>query len=71
MSTPDLEQLRAQARHARQRHDLYKAKAYGPRPTSATRLRELAREADAAQARLQAAQAEVAAAKTGPGGGGA
>jgi hypothetical protein len=62
VSTPDLEQLRALARHARQRHDLYKAKAYGPRPTSETRLRELAREADAAQARLAAALAETAAA---------
>jgi hypothetical protein len=59
MSTPDLEQLRAQARHARQRYDLYKAKAYGPRPTSATRMRQLAREAEAAEARLRAAQAEV------------
>lgn len=75
VSTPDLEQLQALARHARQRHDLYKAKAYGPRPTSATRLRELAREADAAQARLRAAQAEAAAAaqapKAGPGSGSA
>jgi len=60
MSTADLEQLRAQARHARQRYDLYKAKAYGPRPTSATRMRELAREAEAAEARLRAAQVEAA-----------
>jgi len=60
MPTGDLEQLRAQARHARQRYDLYKAKAYGPRPTSEKRMRELARDAEAAEARLRAAKAELA-----------
>ncbi|HEY1778357.1 MAG TPA: hypothetical protein VGG41_19530 [Solirubrobacteraceae bacterium] len=59
MSPADLEQLAAQARHARQRYDLYKAKAYGSRPTSATRMRELAREAEAAEARLRAARADA------------
>jgi hypothetical protein len=54
-----LEDLRAEAKHARERYDLYKAKAYGPRPTSAGRLRELERESARAEARLHAAEAEA------------
>jgi hypothetical protein len=61
MPGPDLEALSAEARHARQRFDLYKARTYGPRPTNPTRLRELERLSEAAQARLRAAQAEHAA----------
>jgi hypothetical protein len=53
-----MDDLRAQARHARQRYDLYKAKAYGPRPTSDSRMRELQRECESAQARLSAAKAQ-------------
>ncbi len=53
-----MEDLRAQARHARQRYDLYKAKAYGPRPTSDSRMRELQRECEGAEARLRAAKAQ-------------
>jgi len=48
------EELRELARYARRRRDLYRAKGYGPRPTSATRLRELERESDQAEARLRA-----------------
>jgi hypothetical protein len=48
------EELRELARYARQRLDLYRAKGYGQRPTSATRLRELERESDQAEARLKA-----------------
>jgi hypothetical protein len=58
MSTPHLEDLRAQALHARQRYDLYKARAYGQRPTSETRMRELQRASEQAEARLRAAEAE-------------
>jgi len=58
MSTRHLDDLRAQAQHARQRYDLYKAKAYGPRPTSPARLRELERACEGAEARLLAAEAE-------------
>ena len=58
MSTRHLDDLRVQARYARERYDLYKAKAYGPRPTSPARLRELQRECERAEARLRAAQAE-------------
>jgi hypothetical protein len=43
------------ARYARERHDLYKAKSYGPSLTSPTRLRKLARERDLAERRLREA----------------
>ena len=58
MSTRHLEDLRAQAQHARQRYDLYKARAYGQRPTSEARMRELQRASEQAEARLRAAEAE-------------
>ncbi len=54
--TPSLEQLRAEARYHRERYDLYRAKAYGPRATSPARLRELERTCASAEARLSAAQ---------------
>ena len=49
----DIDELRAEARHARDRYALYRAKAYGQRMTSATRLRELERAADSTEARLR------------------
>ena len=58
MSTRDLEVLRAEARYARERYDLYKARAYGGRPTSSSRMREFERASDGAKARLRAAEAE-------------
>ena len=48
------EELRELASYARRRRDLYRARTYGPRETSATRMRELERESDQAQARLKA-----------------
>jgi hypothetical protein len=54
-----LDELRAAARYAAQRRDLYVAKSYGPRPTSPARLRELERAADQARERLEAAEAEA------------
>lgn len=56
--TPHIADLRADARYARERFDLYRAKMYGPRPTSLTRLRELERVHEAAQARLLHAEQE-------------
>jgi hypothetical protein len=53
-----LDDLRAMAQYARERYQLYKAKSYGPRPTSPQRLRELQRAYDQAEARLRAAEAE-------------
>ena len=58
MSTGRLEDLRAEARYARERYDLYKARAYGQRPTSESRMRELQRACEQAEARLRAAEAE-------------
>ena len=52
------DERRALARYARRRRALYRARTYGPRETSATRLRELERECDQAEARLRAYIAE-------------
>ncbi|MDX6675042.1 MAG: hypothetical protein QOH11_2460 [Solirubrobacteraceae bacterium] len=52
-----MEQLLAEARYARERYDLYKARVYGgSRPTSLARLRELERATEYADARLRHAQ---------------
>lgn len=59
-STMRLDELRTQARFARQRYDLYKAKTYGPRLTSPSRLQELERESARAQASLAFAKAQAA-----------
>ena len=56
-----LEQLRAEARHHRQKRDLYRAKSYGMQTTSESRLRELERVAALSQERLEAAEAAAAA----------
>jgi hypothetical protein len=56
-----IESLRAEARYARERYDLYQAKTYGSRPTTATRLNELRRISQGATERLQKAEAELAA----------
>jgi hypothetical protein len=58
MDPEELERLRADARYHRERLELYRAKAYGPRPTSATRLRELERAHQVAQDRLDHALRE-------------
>ena len=56
---PDLEDLRNEARYWRERHDLYRAKAYGMRPTSPGRLRELERTMQGAENRLRRAEAHA------------
>jgi uncharacterized membrane protein YccC len=53
-----MEELRAEARYARERYDLYRAKMYGLRPTTITRFRELERICQSADARLRRAQEE-------------
>jgi hypothetical protein len=53
---PAIESLLAEARHARHRFDLYKAKMYGPRPATMARLREIERAYQGAVARLRRAQ---------------
>lgn len=54
-----MEELRAEARYARERYDLYRAKTYSMRPTSPVRLRELERAHELAQARLRNAEQEL------------
>jgi hypothetical protein len=51
-----IEELAAEARYARQRADLYRAKTYGARPTTPARMRELERAAEGAEARLRRAR---------------
>jgi hypothetical protein len=57
VSEAELARLGAEARYHRERLALYRAKAYGPRPTSLTRLRELERTSARAQASLEQAHA--------------
>jgi hypothetical protein len=57
MNDPDLERLRADARYRRERLDLYRARIYGPRPTSPARLAELERDYEFAADRLKRATA--------------
>jgi len=58
MPAERLEDLRAQARYARERYQLYKARELGQRPTSEQRLRELQRACQQAEERLRFAEAE-------------
>ncbi len=61
-----LEILAAEARYHRQRYDLYRAKMYGPRPTSESRLRELQRGCESAERRLAEAKAALRASTAEP-----
>lgn len=49
---PEIQHLRAEARFASERLRLYRAKAYGMRPTSPVRMRELERAAEQTAERL-------------------
>jgi hypothetical protein len=55
-----LVELEAEARYARDRYQLYRAKAYGPRMTSPARLRELERTSKLAEVRLDRARPRAA-----------
>lgn len=57
-STLPLAELEAEARYARERYALYRARAYGPRLTSARRLRELKRTSRFAESRLDRAKTD-------------
>ncbi len=61
--SPRIEDLQAEARYRRERYDLYRAKVYGPRPTTTARLRELERAHQGAEARLRRAQQQRASRK--------
>jgi hypothetical protein len=57
-----LEELRDDARYRRERRDLYRAKANGPRSTSSFQLKELERACVLSEARLRRAEQETQAA---------
>ena len=56
MTAADREQLRDEARYRRERLELYLAKLYGGRAVSQTKLRELQRASNGADARLRRAE---------------
>jgi hypothetical protein len=58
----ELAALRADARYATERLNLYRAKSYGMHATSAERLRELQRRADETLERLRFAERQARAA---------
>ena len=58
MDANRLEELRAEASHTRSRLELYRAKRYGGRATSDSRMRELELRAKTAADRLRAAARE-------------
>ena len=51
-----IEEIRAELAYLRQKRDLYRAKGYGGRATSAERLRELERAVAQAEERLRHAE---------------
>lgn len=55
---PGLIELEAEERYARERYQLYKAKAYGSRLTSPGRLRDLERRSEFAKRRLARAKTD-------------
>jgi hypothetical protein len=61
-----LDMLEAEARHHRARLDLYRARAYALKPTSATRLRELERTAALAESRVTQARGRASGDRSGP-----
>jgi len=65
VTNASLVELEAEERYARERYQLYKAKAYGSRFTSAGRLRELERKSQLAKRRLDGARGRLAAGASG------
>ena len=57
--TRRLDELRAAARYDRERRDIYRAKTFGPRPTSHRRLRELERVCALSESRLRRAETQA------------
>lgn len=56
MNADDLARLEADARYARERLQLYRAKVYGPRPSDRSRMRELESVSRRAETRLRRAR---------------
>jgi hypothetical protein len=51
--SPEFVRLQAEARYARERYQLYKARTHGPKSTDPARLAELERTSDVAEGRLR------------------
>src|SRR6476619_6804448 len=58
LSSRRLEELQSEARYARDRYRLYRAKVHSPRPTSPGRLRGLERASNRADSMLRRAKSE-------------
>ena len=58
-ASAQLARLQADARYARERYQLYKARTYGPRQSDPTRLAELERVCLRAETRLRRARANT------------
>ena len=58
MPSDHIADLTEQARYARERYELYRARTFGARPTSPERLRELQRAHEQAESRLRFAESE-------------
>lgn len=54
-----LDELKTDARYHRDRRDCYRAKMYGPRPTSLEHMKELERVCVLSESRLRRAQQEI------------
>lgn len=54
-----LTELEAEARYARERYELYRARFYSSRPTNAARLRELEQKSERAKARVERAKVRI------------
>lgn len=61
MTDRQVQELEAEARYHRERLALYRARIYGPRPTSADRLRKLEQASNHADQRLRRARGAPAA----------
>ena len=57
-ATVELYRLEAEAAHARERLQLYRAQTYGPRATDPSHLRELERSSKLAEASLERVKAD-------------
>jgi hypothetical protein len=51
--SPEFVRLQAEARYARERYQIYKARTHGAKPTDPARLAELERISDTAEGRFQ------------------
>ena len=56
MNDQDVSKLEAEARYARERYQLYRARSFGSKPTDRARMRDLERSCQRAATRLRRAR---------------